>query len=732
MSTPNPLALPEPEDFLANQAFLRRLALSLVHDENRADDLVQETWTAWAEHRPGRLAAPRAWLARVLRNRALNARRSEERRGRREALVARIEPVDPSADAEATLAVQAGVVEALRKLDEPYRSTLLQRYFHDLPPQAIAERTGTPLNTVKARLARGLERMRAELDRRYGNDRGAWCHWLLVLGGPSAAIAPALSPATSTGKAGPGVAGPAAAASGAPSFVLGVLVWLAIVSAIAVAVWWPRREVDFSTAQATELAEPARPVELAYPDRVELEVDRVPVESAPVVPDENPLPAAPARIAFDWPQFAGGFSHDNLRKREDRIRHPRVLWHVKGCAGQPTLEGGDLYSGGAGLFRIDPMSGEVLARVLGPERPRGEASPLRELAALGELGEEEPGSPREPGLSPTVAAAPAITRELVLARRSTDGGLSAFDRALQREVWSWKPEEPGPCSWPGCLRDYSSAGHELFIVPHRSEVIALRVADGSVAWRFSTEGAGDVQMIPACRMDRVFFGAEGGAFFALRLANGEEIWRVDTGGWLGRTHPVSLGGQVVFADRGSAATRPGQRPEPGVVGRKGELRSLSFLDGRELWKTGFGATGFSTPGVGHGLRGWFLVGGYGTVVARFDFTTGMPDERHVVRTGRNAFGSPTVVGDSLVFGNLDGNLYVHDLETGVLLWAFRLPEGAQVGDFVHTGERIFASTTLGLFCLGDDREKLPAPSGFVLEWKEDERKGDEERVPGRR
>src|SRR5262249_57076749 len=78
---------------------------------------------------------------------------------------------------------------AVRRPEEPYRSTLLQRYYHDLSVAAIAERGATPLNTVKARIARGLEKLRAELDRRYGGDRRAWCHWLMVLGSrPEAAI----------------------------------------------------------------------------------------------------------------------------------------------------------------------------------------------------------------------------------------------------------------------------------------------------------------------------------------------------------------------------------------------------------------------------------------------------------------------------------------------------------------------------------------------------------------
>ncbi len=75
------------------------------------------------------------------------------------------------------------------------------------------------------------------------------------------------------------------------------------------------------------------------------------------------------------------------------------------------------------------------------------------------------------------------------------------------------------------------------------------------------------------------------------------------------------------------------------------------------------------------------------------------------------------MGESLYFGNLDGHLYAHDLKTGDLKWSFHVP-GAQVHDFVYTEDRIFVSTTQGLFALGNDPGKGPAPRGFVLEWKE--------------
>ena len=133
--------------------------------------------------------------------------------------------------------------------------------------------------------------------------------------------------------------------------------------------------------------------------------------------------------------------------------------------------------------------------------------------------------------------------------------------------------------------------------------------------------------------------------------------------------------------------------------------------------------GFRASNLGVGPDRPYLVAGFGTQVGRFELGSGKRDERHTIETGPHPYGSPTVVGRSLVFGDLDGTLYVHDLDSGKLRWAFRLPDPATVHDFVHTGSRIYLSTSIGLFCIGDDPEQAPPAPAFVLEWKGNPRAG---------
>ena len=61
--------------------------------------------------------------------------------------------------------MQRTLVTAVLSLSEPYRSTILWRYFGDLSSEEIAQRLATPASTVRNRLRRGLELLRSALER---------------------------------------------------------------------------------------------------------------------------------------------------------------------------------------------------------------------------------------------------------------------------------------------------------------------------------------------------------------------------------------------------------------------------------------------------------------------------------------------------------------------------------------------------------------------------------------
>jgi len=163
-----PLSPSGTELLLEHAAWMRRLARRLVRDPVRADELSQETWLRVLEH-PPRLEGPlRGWIATVMRNLARMELRGSARRQSRERSTGRAESLPSSLDLLERAELQRELVQAVLELEEPYRSMILRRYFDERTPSQIAREVGLPLATVKTRLARGVARLRARLERREG------------------------------------------------------------------------------------------------------------------------------------------------------------------------------------------------------------------------------------------------------------------------------------------------------------------------------------------------------------------------------------------------------------------------------------------------------------------------------------------------------------------------------------------------------------------------------------
>lgn len=172
------------DDILHQGAWLRSLARRLVTDVAERDDVVQQVWIEALQK--GRAArALRPWLFGVARNIArTELRRDTHRRAREHASAPTATPPRPDELVE-RVELEREVAAALLELAEPYRSTLLLRYYEDLSPSEIARRLDIRAGTVRWRLKQGLELLRANLDRRFNGDRRRWAIALV----PSAATA---------------------------------------------------------------------------------------------------------------------------------------------------------------------------------------------------------------------------------------------------------------------------------------------------------------------------------------------------------------------------------------------------------------------------------------------------------------------------------------------------------------------------------------------------------------
>lgn len=146
------------------------IAYRITNDATLAEDVVQDAflgaWRNAARYMEGR-GSVKTWLLSIVHHRAIDAIRRrrpttelpEIDAGLPEALTL------PDVWAEVSASLDAVTVrEALVALSDVQREALELAYFGGLTQQEIAERTGTPLGTVKSRMRLGLLAMRRSLE----------------------------------------------------------------------------------------------------------------------------------------------------------------------------------------------------------------------------------------------------------------------------------------------------------------------------------------------------------------------------------------------------------------------------------------------------------------------------------------------------------------------------------------------------------------------------------------
>ena len=149
------------------QAPLINLAYRFSNDRARAEDMAQEAFLRafralkqWRQD-----AAFSTWLFAL----AINLYRSELRRipPRATPLDVIAEPADTrgGASPDAERARERVVRRAVQALPEKYRDALTLFYFHEQDLAEAARSLGVPEGTLKARLSRGRELLRAKLPR---------------------------------------------------------------------------------------------------------------------------------------------------------------------------------------------------------------------------------------------------------------------------------------------------------------------------------------------------------------------------------------------------------------------------------------------------------------------------------------------------------------------------------------------------------------------------------------
>ena len=303
---------PDVYALLGHTSWIHMLARSLVSDPHTAEDLVQDTWVTALEAKPDGSRSLRGWMSTVLRNHTGKMRSRDQHRRNRELDVSRRERTPSTLDVVEKASTHRDLVEAVLALDEPYRETVLMRFFEQLSYGEIAERMGTTKATVNSRLTRGLQRLRERLDRAYGNKRQAW----LI----------ALTPLAQQFQ------GPIAATTATKLMTTPTQISLAAALSVAgaVSVWqfsgsMPDGSTVSGTTAAAEIGEAPQSAGLLMPTPLLRQM------AEPVRDEREPAPLLGAVSADDW---VANLSHD-----ESIGDHIRTIRMNTGAGDVEVLEG---------------------------------------------------------------------------------------------------------------------------------------------------------------------------------------------------------------------------------------------------------------------------------------------------------------------------------------------------------------------------------------------------------
>ena len=147
-------------------AAIRRILEDPADTEEVLQEVLNSLWRKAGQYHPGR-GRPITWLTSTARNRAIDRLRARKRQARlKEAYMGEIEFIHrgtaPVTGPEAAVRRDAcaSVRSAVMELSEIQREVIEKVYFEGLTQQEIADQLGEPLGTVKARVRRGLAKLR--------------------------------------------------------------------------------------------------------------------------------------------------------------------------------------------------------------------------------------------------------------------------------------------------------------------------------------------------------------------------------------------------------------------------------------------------------------------------------------------------------------------------------------------------------------------------------------------
>lgn len=144
---------------------LNGVAYRILQDVDSANEVLQEgfiqIWNNAGEYRSD-LAEPFTWMASIVRYRAYDRVRAENRRFEGAGIATDLEALDKvtiSGENSDSCDMSGRLEDCLKRLDQVQQKAILMAYYYGFSRDEISSEFSTPVNTVKSWLRRGLVRL---------------------------------------------------------------------------------------------------------------------------------------------------------------------------------------------------------------------------------------------------------------------------------------------------------------------------------------------------------------------------------------------------------------------------------------------------------------------------------------------------------------------------------------------------------------------------------------------
>lgn len=270
---------------------------------------------------------------------------------------------------------------------------------------------------------------------------------------------------------------------------------------------------------------------------------------------------------------------------------------------------------------------------------------------------------------------------------SDDHNFYALDQETGNLLWKFKAGEFTGGATVG-LED------DTVYVGSNADALHAYFLNGTKRYDFKT--GGNVASTPALDGTGVYFGDDSGVFYKLDRSSGKKAWSASFGSNI--RSPAKLDPDGIFIGIGD--------PDDS---KSGEIIRLNY-DGSVRWRATCDGkkskcdSCWTSPAVVGGV----VIAGCGLDSKRRGFVWGVDKETGALLWKFEAkddcqTSSPVVVGDAVVLGCIDGNLYALRAVDGKLIWHFKSPKGIWATPALDYDGTIFVGSHSGhLYALGGD------------------------------